>query len=138
MRATQSDKRATSRQDTPLSGAECHERLERLTVLVEQLSAEVDRLSRLVANATRSRKLVPGRRTLAQTLAALGICRTTFYRHWRDTFTPFQIDGGHLRFCTQEVAEAVKHTDPVRARAAVRALRHRLGRVQPVSNSRSG
>jgi hypothetical protein len=60
----------------------------------------------------------------------LCISRDTYYRHRLDTvFTRFQTPGGRPKVCRHEVNEYMQFADAGKARAAVIAMRKRMGRL---------
>jgi hypothetical protein len=72
----------------------------------------------------------PPRMSVSECCRQLGISRDTFYTHrLNDVFTRFLTPGGRPQVCRHELFEYQQFADPAKARAAVRALRKRMGRV---------
>lgn len=74
----------------------------------------------------------PPRMSVSECCRQLGISRDTFYRHQLDkVFTRFESPGGRPMLCRHEVFEYQQFPGKAaKARAAVLALRKRLGRVR--------
>ena len=72
----------------------------------------------------------PRRVSIREAAAALGIGRTTFIEQgWLSLFTPFMTLGRQHRICTRELDAALKHADPIQAKAAILQCRATLKRL---------
>ncbi|MFO0801435.1 MAG: hypothetical protein U0804_28550 [Gemmataceae bacterium] len=72
----------------------------------------------------------PPRMSVSECCRQLGLSRDTYYRHRLDeVFTRFESPGGRPLICRHEVFEYQQFRSAAKARAAVLALRKRLGRV---------
>lgn len=73
----------------------------------------------------------PPRMSVSECCRQLGMSRDSWYRHELDkVFTRFESPGGRPLICRHEVFEYQQFRSHAKARAAVLALRKRLGRVR--------
>lgn len=86
-------------------------------------------MSATAAKPLKSVAKAPDRIPLAKACAKLGISKSTWHAHWRNTFTPYTTDGGKHLISEDELLESLRYTDPKQARGAVMNLRGILGRL---------